>query len=764
MTIQEFIKHFNNVKQTGENQFMALCPAHSDKKQSLSIGLSDNKKQILINCFAGCETDDILKGAGLKMADLFTETVNTKITKENTYSYYNAEGTLMYRKIRKDYDDKSKKFYFEQPNGKKGVQGIQRMVYNLPSVVQSSKVYFVEGEKCADAIIKNGRVATTLDNGANSKWLPEYSKYFENKEVIIIPDNDKAGFKYATNIATNLQYAKIIKLPDLSEKGDIYDWLEEGHTMNELDKLPKLNLEEYISEVSGGQASTKNTTTIRVETQPETMLRLIDEKDSIFFHDTENIPYAAVTVNGHKEVMNIESKDFSIWLNGLFYKEEHKPPKKESVSQVISVLTAKALFDNEEAIKLSNRVAKTEGAFWYSLGNNDWQAVKTTANGWKIEDNPPILFNRYKHQNAQVKPSDNGDINKILKYINIKEYHTLFLCWLVCCFVPEIPHAMPIFCGEKGAAKSTSCALLKKIIDPSALETLTIQKNSRSMAINLQQHWFLPFDNVSNINAEISDTLCRAITGGGIQQRKLFTDADDYIFTFKRCIAINGINNVVTRSDLLDRAILIKLQRISEKNRKEISEIEQEFKKDLPSILGGVFDTLSKAMKIYPDVKLDKLPRMADFARWGYAVGEALGGKGQLFLSEYNVNRNSINEEFINDNLVASLIVAFMKERPDWSGLVSELYNQITIIAPKYGINPKSKDFPPKPNVFSRRLNGIKSNLKNVGISFDIDPKTKGSVITITNNKAKISSLPPYRQVDSDSPVSEYGDDNDDIK
>ena len=103
---------------------------------------------------------------------------------------------------------------------------------------------------------------------------------------------------------------------------------------------------------------------------------------------------------------------------------------------------------------------------------------------------------------------------------------------MISCFIPDIPHPMPIFHGEKGAAKSTSCALLKKIIDPSSLGVLTLQKAERTMAVNLQNHWFLPFDNVSCINEETSDTLCRAITGSGIQQRKLHTNGDDYIFHF----------------------------------------------------------------------------------------------------------------------------------------------------------------------------------------------------------------------------------------
>ena len=365
------------------------------------------------------------------------------------------------------------------------------------------------------------------------------------------------------------------------------------------------------------------------------------------------------------------SQRFNTWLKRLYYLEKHKPAKRESVLQAQDILKATAVFGNAKAISLETRVAQSDNVFWYDLCNDNWEAIKIKEDGWKIVDNPPILFKRFRHQKCQHKPNKDGDIKRILKYINIQEeYHTLFLCWLVCCFVPNIPHAMPIFFGEKGAAKTTACAFLKKLIDPSALETLTLQKDPRSLSVNLQQHWFLPFDNVSSIDEETSDTLCRAITGGGIQQRKLFTDADDYIFTFQKCLALNGINNVANRSDLLDRAILLELCRIDESNRREMSELMANYEKDLPYILGGVFDLLSKAKHIYPTVKLDKLPRMADFARWGYAVGEALGSFGDEFLEEYNANQSQRNIEILNVDIVATLVVAFMKDKPEWSGLI----------------------------------------------------------------------------------------------
>lgn len=741
MEMHEFLTLFKGVKCVGDNKYMALCPAHNDKNPSLSIGCSKDKGQILLHCHAGCKTEDVLHSVGLQLKDLYKKKKGSNIMNKTTYQYQKSDGIIVYTKTRIDYDDGSKKFYFEQPNGTKGLKGIQRELYNLPAVITATRVYIVEGEKCADAVIKHGAVATTLDTGAKSPWYSHYDEYLKDKEIIIIPDNDNAGMNYAKKILQNVPTARIVKLPDLAEKGDIYDWLTMGHTLAEIDELPTFEITEDTTSKTDHSTSVK-TGEFKAETQAETIIRLVEEKNTILFHDTAKDPYAAIMIDGHREVWNIDNTDFNTWLNSLYYSAEKKPAKKDSLSQAKEVLKARAVFENTKAIPLDTRVAELDNAFWYNLSNNDWQAIKITADGWEIEDNPPILFKRFRHQNGQCLPSKDGDIRRILKYINLQENHTLFLCWLACCFVPNIPHAMPIFFGEKGAAKTTACTLLKKLIDPSALETLTIQRSSRAMAVNLQQHWFLPFDNISHISEEVSDTLCRAITGGGIQQRKLFTNAEDYIFTFQKCLALNGINNVANRPDLLDRAILIELCRIKESDRQELSKLIADFEKDVPYILGGIFDTLSKAMSIYPKVNLDKLPRMADFARWGYAVGEALGNLGNKFLEEYNTNQGKRNIEILNTDTVATLVVAFMKDKTEWSGLISELYNQLAEMAAQYGINNKGKAFPSVPNVLSRRLNGLRSNLQEAGISFKTVSKMQGREITLTNEK--IPQLPSY--------------------
>lgn len=257
-----------------------------------------------------------------------------------------------------------------------------------------------------------------------------------------------------------------------------------------------------------------------------------------------------------------------------------------------------------------------------------------------------------------------------------------------------------------------------------------------------------------------SDMLCRAVTGGGVQQRKLCTNAEDYVFKFKRCLSINGINNVATRADLLDRSILFELKRISGKDRKEIREVYENFEKDRESILGGIFDVLSKAMRLYDSVKLESLPRMADFARWGYAIGEALGGYGTEFLDEYRKNQQSRNYEIINLDIVGWLIVQFMEERECWSGYAQELFNQLKEIAERNGIDFRSSEMPKQPNGLTRRMGAIKSNLEDVGISYVKKMDAKGTRIDIKNSN--ISPLPPYAESVGDIGGNSNGDNNGD--
>lgn len=255
MHIEEIVTRFQNVKKIGDKQYICSCSAHKDNKPSLTITEEDNK--ILMHCFAGCDTKIILNTVGLKEKDLFNnppKDSKPKIVKE--YYYTDEDNNPLYKVMR--FEPKN----FIQAKYDNGdwvykMAGVRYVLYNLPNVINSDEVYFVEGEKDADNLNSIGLVATTTVGGAQGfkKYQNNYVEYLKNKKVYIIPDNDSAGKKYAMDVKNALKgisnKAKIIDLiqevNDLKPKGDISDVLLEygkDKTIEILEKLKNMNTTE----------------------------------------------------------------------------------------------------------------------------------------------------------------------------------------------------------------------------------------------------------------------------------------------------------------------------------------------------------------------------------------------------------------------------------------------------------------------------------------------------------------------------------------
>lgn len=172
------------------------------------------------------------------------------IVKSSRNDYFEDTGKLEYYKQRLDLSNGKKTFCFYMPDGKKGlVEGQQHYLYNLPEIIKyrtSRNIFICEGEKCVDALKGIGLVATSTDTGAG-KWDTSYNKYFQDASVIVLTDNDEPGRKHGELIAKNLKpiakSLKVILLPGLKPKGDVFDWLQDGHTKAELIEIVKSSLE-----------------------------------------------------------------------------------------------------------------------------------------------------------------------------------------------------------------------------------------------------------------------------------------------------------------------------------------------------------------------------------------------------------------------------------------------------------------------------------------------------------------------------------------
>lgn len=229
-------------------QWDALCPAHEDRRASLSVGVGADG-EVLLKCQKGCSTDVIVGILGFTMADLWPATeadrgpapARRRIVA--AYDYRDETGQVLYQVIR--YDPKG--FAQRRPAGggrwEWSLLGVRRVVYRLPELLAaplSTPVYITEGEKDAEALGALGLVATTNAGGAG-KWLAAYAEAFRGRPVVILPDNDQAGREHAQAVARALKAVVaslvIVELPGLAPKGDVSDWLAAGGTGEALARL-----------------------------------------------------------------------------------------------------------------------------------------------------------------------------------------------------------------------------------------------------------------------------------------------------------------------------------------------------------------------------------------------------------------------------------------------------------------------------------------------------------------------------------------------
>ena len=244
MTLHDFLNNLENIKGDGK-EYSARCPAHNDRKNSLSVSQTTDGK-ILLHCHAGCTPEAVVSAMGFTMNDLFPEREGCQDGTKKTppergqvtdeYVYFDASGVPVLKKIRLEYSD-GKSFYWQAFDGtswKNGRHGIIPPLFNQNAIPNTRDVFIVEGEKDVLTMKRVGFTAISLPDGAGSKWREEYGPLFHGKEVYIIPDNDAAGAGYAAMLAENLfRYADHVKILDLRtewpsiwEKGDISDFCE----------------------------------------------------------------------------------------------------------------------------------------------------------------------------------------------------------------------------------------------------------------------------------------------------------------------------------------------------------------------------------------------------------------------------------------------------------------------------------------------------------------------------------------------------------
>ncbi len=231
----------------------------------------------------------------------------------------------------------------------------------------------------------------------------------------------------------------------------------------------------------------------------------------------------------------------------------------------------------------------------------------------------------------------------------------------------------------------------------------------------------------------LSDSLCRLVFGGGISGRALYTDDERVVLQSQRPVILNGIEDFVRKSDLIDRTVFVHMGSISQKKRRHEEELWSSFHADQPQILGSVLDAVAHGMRELPGVKLERMPRMADFARWGVAVGRGLGWKPNGFLSAYEKNRIAATEPSLDSSPVGRFLLTLAGRWLDFDRSPTDLLELMTEDADKTLL--KSAAWPKSPQALTNELRRIAPQLQMRGVNVLFRRTKKGRRVRIVTRR-----------------------------
>lgn len=355
------------------------------------------------------------------------------------------------------------------------------------------------------------------------------------------------------------------------------------------------------------------------------LLRFVRSYVPELFHDVDKEPYATVLVKGVAQTLAVWSDAFRHWLAHTLYRLRGSGVSRQALDAMIEILAAEAQFDGSEHAVFT-RVGSRDTVLVIDLGDESWSSIVVHGGAWSINEGHPIKFRRPRTALALPTPVPGGSIDRLWNYVNVdKAQQPLVLAFALAALMPRGPYPHLALQGEQGTAKSTAARYLKRLIDPSKAPLRALPSTEVELANATSHGHVLALDNLSHITPNISDALCRLSTGGGLSKRKLYSDNDEVVLEAQRPVILTSITDIITRPDLADRAYHVRLQYIEPSSRRSETELDAEFERDAPLILGALLDALAAAQTGFVGVSLTETPRLADAARLAVAAEATLG-------------------------------------------------------------------------------------------------------------------------------------------
>jgi hypothetical protein len=475
------------------------------------------------------------------------------------------------------------------------------------------------------------------------------------------------------------------------------------------------------------------------------------------FHTAASTAFAALLIDGRRETWPIRSTRFRAWLRRRHYEMTGAAASAGAIRSALDLLEARAQFDGPQR-PVHVRVAEHADRIYLDLVDERWRAVEIGPDEWRVISCAPVHFRRFPGMLPLSVPEHGGSIEALSSFLNLSSRNdfVLVVAWLLAALRPRGPHPVLAVSGEQGSAKTVLSKLLRALVDPNTAPVRALPREERELMIAANNGYLLAFDNLSGLPVWLSDALCRLATGGSFALRRLYTDDEEMLFDAARPILLNGIEEVVSRPDLGDRAIFLTLGPIADAQRRPEDELWGEFEAARPRILGALLDAVVHGVRALSRARLDQLPRMADFALWATACEPALW-PGGTFARAYAANRRAAIESIMEADPVAICVRAMMADRSVWTGSASDLLRLCAESA--HRDISKSTAWAKNPRALAGRLRRAQTFLRTLGIEITFSREGRAGTRMIKVSANTEDTVRTVRTVSAGQSNGSRGDD-----
>lgn len=475
--------------------------------------------------------------------------------------------------------------------------------------------------------------------------------------------------------------------------------------------------------------------------------------------------YAVIEINGHVETVELSSARAIQWLNHTYRNcQSPKIRGEDFFKNILTAIISDAQMNNAPKEKVYNRIASVDNTVYYDLATPDWKIVKITAQSIDIlpyTESMPI-FRRTQSSFEQAKPTfdDPSALDRLAELLRIKDKE-VFKVHLTSFLLEGASVPIMVFDGAAGSMKTTITAAIKRIIDPNGAGTddncTSMTNQNDNLIVQLYNRYMSAFDNVTKITHEVSDILCRAITGSGNQKRALYSNSDEAILNFRSKLVLNGIVLNPDFPDLLDRIITYERIPLGENDRLTEQEFQEKFRALLPPVLGQIFTLIQKSLSTYHAVKQEIRPktRLADFEVWGESIARAMNQEPNVFLNKFHEKQKSNSISIRDTHPIVQAIELLMDNRDVYEDSAQRCFNNLRNMACNLEIehNNRYVKFPKSSNRLVPELIMIEPILKKLGYDISIETYTRNDK-RFTKNSTVITIRKIQNQSSPSSPPS----------